>query len=131
MGPHYPHILIIVEEDILRDFLKRALTGIAEGCQVLSPSNGFPVLAQFRQESLDLVIVDYDIAGLDGLDLSWIIRTIYPATPIVLLSHWYPANFGRTDSPEEFDGFLQKPFSLAQLFSVVKPLITSGRGNLC
>jgi DNA-binding NtrC family response regulator len=126
-----PRVLVIAEEKTVGDYLKLALERAVEGCQVLSTADNFLVLDHLYREPFNLVILDYDIANMDGLDLSWMIRTIYPSIPIVLISDWSPTRFGRIASPEEFDGFLQKPFSLAQLFNVVTPLMSNGRGNHC
>jgi DNA-binding NtrC family response regulator len=124
-------VLVIAEEKIVGDYLKCALERAVEGCQVLSTADNFLVLDHLYQEPFNLVILDYDITNLDGLDLSWMIRTIYPSIPIVLISDWSPIRFRRIASPEEFDGFLQKPFSPVQLFNVVTPLMSNGWGNHC
>ena len=73
--------------------------------------------------SFDLIITDYLMPGISGLDLLKAVREIRPFVPVILMTA-----FGRKDLAIEalktqYTGFIEKPFSLEQLLGEMTRVI--------
>lgn len=114
--------LILVADDepkivhLVRDYLESA------GFQVLVAYDGKTALAQFRHASPDLVILDLNMPGMHGLDVT---RTIRQAgnTPIIMLT----ARVEETDRIVGLelgaDDYVTKPFSPGELVARVRAVL--------
>lgn len=74
-----------------------------------------------REEELALVITDIRMPNMDGFALLDNLRSQYPQLPVLAVS-------GYVDDDEvqarDFDGFIDKPISLAQLRDLVEQIVT-------
>ena len=82
-----------------------------------SASNRTQALAAFRNnvQSLTCVILDANIDGVDSVQLLGSFRTISPQVPIIVSSGSAPEKLKEQFSEHPFDGFLSKPYTLAEL----------------
>ncbi|HJW83865.1 MAG TPA: response regulator, partial [Anaerolineae bacterium] len=76
-------ILVIEDEERIADFLRRWLT--FEGYKVLVAADGPSGLSIARDQPPDLVILDWMLPGLDGLEVCRRLRAAGP-TPILMLT---------------------------------------------
>ncbi len=76
-------VLVVDDEKPLRDFVRRNLE--ARGYKVLNAANGLEALAIFRNEQVDLVILDIMMPRLDGLETARHIRED-SHVPIIILT---------------------------------------------
>src|SRR6266498_788794 len=60
------HVLVVDDEKPLRDFVRRNLE--VRGYKVLTASNGLEALAIFKNENVQLVIMDIMMPHMDGLE---------------------------------------------------------------
>ena len=111
-------ILVIEDEPRIQAFVSRGLT--AEGFTVEACSDGVSGLGRSLEESVDLVILDLLLPGVDGLTLLSEVHWKRPDLPVLILS-------ARPDLPTKLRGFelgardyLVKPFSLAELLARVR-----------
>ena len=106
-----PHIVRLV-----RDYLESA------GLQVIVAYDGQTALAQFRHESPDLVILDLNMPGQDGIDVTRAIRQ-QGNTPIIMLT----ARVEETDRIVGLelgaDDYVTKPFSPRELVARVRAVL--------
>ena len=58
----------------------------SEGYQVIGAATGEQGVHIFRTQKVDAVVVDYWMAGMNGLTVAREIRKLSPKTPIVMLS---------------------------------------------
>lgn len=108
-------ILIVEDEDKLRRVIELQLSG--DEHEVVTASNGEEALRKI--EGVDLVITDLKMPGMDGLSLLERITHDSPNTPVVVMTA-----FGNVETAVEAMkrgaiDFLQKPFSLDHLSTVV------------
>src|ERR1035437_10187257 len=100
--------------------LKNTLTLSGEDYQVATASSGVEAIEQLHQHSFDLVITDYLMAGLDGLELMAEARVLQPNARIIMITNY------RTDELEtEAEGlqvnrYLEKPIEIDTFRRVVK-----------
>src|SRR5215472_9421101 len=120
-----PKSILVVEDDpSVAHSLSLLLTIDKHQVEVVGDAK--TALTRYKAGSHDLVIADFFMPGMDGLELARLIRAHIPQQPIVLVT----AHFETVSSSEKarlqyVDGVLAKPFSPDQLreaLSVAFPL---------
>ncbi len=118
-----PHILVVEDEQHLAFGIKFNLE--AEGCTVTAVGDGQSALnlLEAGETPIDLVVLDIMLPGMSGYDVCAAIRRRQSDLPIVMLT-------ARTLVEDRIRGFdagtdvyLQKPFDLEELISVVRNLV--------
>jgi two-component system, NtrC family, response regulator AtoC len=106
-------ILIVDDDEGLVHFLERFFT--KQGYGVRSCNNGQAALEAMAQEPFDLILLDYKMPGLNGLDTLREVRTSQVKTPVIIMTA-----YGTTDTAIEamklgaYD-YLLKPFDREEL----------------
>jgi len=77
------------------------------GYAVTTASNGEDALAQFNEGSFDLVITDYKMPKMHGIELIAQIRKVSQSTPMILISGFVDA-LGLTETSTGADAVIQK-----------------------
>jgi YesN/AraC family two-component response regulator len=102
--------ILIVDDDIgLLYALERGTNIYHPNYQVVTATNGIMALNHLRMQSFDLMVTDYKMPGMNGLDLAQTTRQISPTTHIVLMSG-NPDSLKDSVSRLHLDGYLEKPF---------------------
>lgn len=114
------HILIIEDETRIAQFLERGL--IYEGFQVSVAADGPSGLARARDNPPDLVILDWMLPGLDGLEVCRRLRAAGNVAILMLTA--------RDDVKDRVrgleagaDDYLVKPFSIDEMIARVRALL--------
>ena len=117
-------VMLVEDEDPVRIFGARALRN--KGYKVLEARSGEGALEMIRDagEKIDLLITDVVMPRMDGPTLIRRVRETYPDMKVIFISGYTEDAFRqRLDSDTEIH-FLPKPFSLKQLASKVKEVIS-------
>ena len=120
-------VLLVDDDDDMRDTMRAVLAGA--GYHVLAAATGTEGLRLLRERDagIGLLIADYAMPGMNGLDLIRTARAQWPHLPILLVS-----GYSRIDAVREFAGataaFLRKPFLRAELLARVAELSRQDRG---
>jgi len=113
-------ILVIEDEDRILQFLRRGLT--YEGYRVETAADGPSGLALARENAPDLVILDWMLPGLDGLEVCRRLRAAGDV-PILMLT----AKEAVSDRVEGLDAgaddYLVKPFEFDELLARIRALL--------
>jgi len=117
-------ILIIEDEDKILQFLQRGLT--YEGYRVVTAADGPAGLALARSEVPDLVILDWMLPGLDGLEVCRRLRSAGP-TPILMLTARESVSDRVLGLDAGADDYLVKPFEFDELVARVRALLRRAR----
>ncbi|MBX3214586.1 MAG: response regulator transcription factor [Labilithrix sp.] len=118
-------ILVVEDDRKLSRFLAKALS--EEGYVVDACKSGREALAQAARNTYALVVLDWMLPELDGINVCREIRRAGSAVPIVMVS-------ARVDIAERVialdagaDDYLTKPFHLDELLARVRAAIRRGR----
>jgi PAS domain S-box-containing protein len=98
----------------------------AMGFTVLTAEDGEAAVARFLEhlDRLRLVILDQTMPRMSGADAFRAIRRLRPGLPVILSSGFSEEEVGDALQAEGLDGFLQKPYRLADLERVVKKVLS-------
>jgi DNA-binding NtrC family response regulator len=117
-----PGSVLVVDDDsamcaVLKDFLEQ------HGHRVLLRSSGEDALDLLGLEPLDVVILDKEMSGMNGLEVLSFITRSRPELPVILITA-----FGGRDTAEQALGlgarfYLEKPFRLARVRELVDYLV--------
>ncbi len=113
-------VLIADDDRKIIDMLRRTLA--YEGYQVVTASDGLEALAKAQTHRPDVVILDWLMPGLDGIEVARRLRSA-DGTPILMLT----ARDAVEDRVEGLDSgaddYLVKPFAPAELLARVRALL--------
>ncbi len=121
------HVLIVEDDEVTRAKLAGYLE--AAGHQISEAADGRQTREALAREAVDLVLLDINLPGEDGLDLTRFIRSRSDVGVILLT--------GRTEDVDRIigleigaDDYVTKPFNPRELLARVKTVLrrASGRG---
>jgi DNA-binding NtrC family response regulator len=112
-------ILLVDDEVHMLDLVEETLN--AFGYKVIPRPDADSALSVIRQGThIDLVITDYRMPGMNGVEFLTILRTILPSVPVIMLTGYSSVEtYLKTISLGAFE-YLSKPFTEKQLYYVVK-----------
>lgn len=113
-------ILLVDDNNLILEVLEQQIEYFYPEYRVLLAQNGFVALDKLKEQSFDLVVTDYDMPGMTGVDLAATIREFSSQTPIVLMS----ADLNRAKAQSraqnlKLDGYLEKPFNWKDFWTLV------------
>ena len=114
--------VLVVEDsadqaDLLRRYFEKA------GCQVTTVESAEDAIAAYEAEVHDLAVVDLQLPGMDGWQLSIKLRTDRPGCAIAITSVLDTADF------PEADASLPKPFTGQQIRDVLRLTVPAWSGQ--
>jgi len=112
------HILVVEDETKLARFIELELG--YEGYQVSVAPDGLAGLAAARQVQPDLIILDWMLPGLSGLEVCRRLRTTGEKVPIVLLTAKDEIGDRVAGLDAGADDYVVKPFSIEELLARVR-----------
>src|SRR5690242_14732184 len=101
------HARILLVDDNVSGSTARKTVLEELGHKVQVASNGADALEQFSQHKFDLVVTDYKMPRMDGLELIGRLRKLQPEIRIVLVSGFVDT-LGLNESTTGADGVIQK-----------------------
>jgi len=112
------HILLVEDEVKLARFVELELN--YEGYQVSIAYDGLTALTAARELHLDLVILDWMLPGLSGLEICRRLRSTGDKVPIILLTAKDEVTDRVAGLDAGADDYVVKPFSVEELLARVR-----------
>jgi CheY-like chemotaxis protein len=118
-------VLVVEDAEPLRRLICEALS--ASGCNVLSAADGQEALRLVCSEgSVDLLLTDVIMPGMNGPALAKQVRSLRPRTRILYMTG-YSGEFIRADMLTPGVSVIQKPFTTADLGRKIRHLLADSR----
>ena len=129
VSPSLPplRILFVDDEPLLRELVKDILefeghfVEVADGGQ--AGVDAFRA-ARKRDQPFDVVVTDLGMPRLDGRQLTQILKSESPLTPILMMTGWGTLIKGE-DLPAQVDGMLNKPPNIGELLEALRKVTQS------
>jgi DNA-binding NtrC family response regulator len=102
-------ILLIDDDEWIRDSLRIFFE--AEGCHMLALETAEEGIAAIKNQMFDLIIVDYKLPGLDGLEFLKRIHDTHPDAIKILITAYRDENVVSEAKKVKVQGFIEKPFT--------------------
>ena len=111
-------LLIIEDEEGILQFLKQGLE--EENYQISSATNGLDGLTLFQNEKFDLVLLDWMLPEMTGLEVCKKIRETNSKTPIIFLTAKDTVQETVEGLKTGANDYIKKPFSFDELLERIK-----------
>jgi len=112
------NMLVVDDEQVARQSLSEMLK--LEGYLVTSAPNGQVAIEHARANTVDVMIVDLKMPGMDGLEVIQVLNEISPDTEVILLTAYGSIESAVQSLRLRIHDYLLKPASPSQIISTVK-----------
>ena len=115
------NILVVEDDKVQLESLRRGLRN--KGHQVLEALSAEEALNRFTHSNMtkiDLVLSDYVMPGLNGIELLKRIRENHGSLPVILMTAYGEKDLVIEALRNRCDSFLEKPFTLDQLIQEIE-----------
>ena len=119
------NIMLVDDEDKIRNILSKLLTH--EGYHVLAVSNGRQTLELYPSFNPDLMILDYKMPGMTGMELMKEIRKLNPNQTILLLTAFGNVSLAVEAIKEGAYDFIEKPFDNEKFLHTINKAIENNQ----
>jgi len=127
VGTTKGRILVVDDDETMRPLLVDTLDAIGyESVPAADGIEALRILSREGQFSFDLLISDVKMPNMDGLTLLKRIRRFYPELPVLFITGVASEETVAAASP---DGFLAKPFRIAQLEELIENTLAARQSN--
>jgi CheY-like chemotaxis protein len=118
--PLLPAIVLVDDDPSVRLILSLALTHIADGYELVAVEDGAAALDVLRTRPIVLLITDYNMPTMNGLELIQAVKVDWPSTMVVMITAYVTPELARQAIAAGADYYLPKPFPFDQLEAIVK-----------
>jgi CheY-like chemotaxis protein len=114
------HVLIVDDAKDILFLLTHSVKRLGPEYEVSTATDGPAALEQMEKQRFDLVITDYMMGSMTGLDLAQQIRVKSPHTQVVLMSAYDTTNLRKSAKDLNLSGYVGKPFTVPEVLEVVQ-----------
>ncbi len=108
-------VLIVDDDELILAMLGFSFDLLLPGSQVCTASDGPVALEALHRQSFDLILTDYDLPHLNGLEVARSAQRLSPSTRIILMTGAFFREGLPAGAHGVLNGVLHKPFTLRQL----------------
>lgn len=114
------NILVVDDDIVMVESMRIGLQG--KGHQVFAAYRASQALDQFSHGGgkIDLIITDYLMPAMNGMDLLKAIREIHPTLPVLIMTAYGEKKLVIEALRNRCDSFIEKPFTLDQLSAEIE-----------
>lgn len=120
-----PRVLVIEDERKVRRGLEEGLA--AAGFEVEAAATGNEGMQLGRDGRFDVVLLDWMLPGMDGLEVLHALRSAGQSVPVLLLTARDAIDDRVTGLDAGADDYLVKPFAFAELLARLRVLLRRGQ----
>ena len=114
-------ILIVDDDPDLLFLVAHGIKNLGSDYQVSTAGSGVLALEQVQKQRFDLVVTDYMMPEMTGIDVIQEIRKILPDTGFILMTAHHESSQMREKMEDlKLTAFVGKPFTMPELLNVIK-----------
>jgi len=117
-------ILIVDDETNQRLLLGQALATLELNCRIAYAASAAEALGCLAGGPVSLVITDYQMPAMTGLDLVATMRAEHDATPVIMISAYNLEDVQTIAQALQVEHFLVKPFPIERLRRLALALLS-------
>jgi two-component system response regulator (stage 0 sporulation protein F) len=117
---HPPAIVVVDDESDALIILRRLFRDLVQDHAIVAVTTGQAALANFALCAVPLLITDYNMLGMNGLELIKAVKNISPQTRTVLITAYDSPELQHRILIDPVDDYLVKPFPLDRLEQIVR-----------
>lgn len=119
--------IILVDDDVnILNIMARIVMFVASDYTVLPLTNAAEALEAFALHNVPLLITDYNMPGMNGLELLREIKARSPKTAVALVTAFFSPELYRQASELGAEYMLPKPMTIDQIEQVVQEVLGLG-----
>lgn len=122
------HILLVEDDERLRALAAKVLG--RSGHRLTFAVTGPEAVQLALDERPDLVLMDLSLPGFDGLEATRRVKAEAPALPVVMVTAHAMTGDEERARAAGCDGFLTKPYAIADLVACVESTLTDAPAGL-
>lgn len=121
-------ILVVDDEEDICSSLETYLEGSMDDVEVLSKHSASEALSYLEAYPVDLIITDFRMPDLDGLEFLEKVRAVRPGTPRLMMTAYPDLDLAmEAINAEQVDAFLTKPLEPLELVQTVRRTLREHR----
>lgn len=130
LPPACTHILLVEDDDVLRDVLMRALQ--KRGFDVVEASDGHAAVEiyQVRWQEICVVLMDLSMPRMDGRGAFKAMKQVNPEVRVVMTSGYGERDVVEMLQDKDLAGFIAKPYQLKDVVALLEKLMGRATGNV-
>jgi CheY-like chemotaxis protein len=114
------YVLIVDDAKDILFLLMHSVKRLGPEYEVVTANDGAAALEQVQKQKFDLIITDYMMPGMTGVDLAQAVRKVSPETQVVLMTAHDTKVMRNTVETLNLGGFVGKPFTVPEIIEVVQ-----------
>jgi DNA-binding NtrC family response regulator len=117
-------IMVIDDEKIVGDMAKLSLE--QEGYTVETFLNAEPALKRLEAEKFDIVVTDYKMKGIDGMEVLKTVKDRHPGTQVIMITAFANLDAAIEALRQDVHDFFPKPVKIKELKASIKRALEKG-----
>ena len=117
---HKTRILVVDDHALVRFSLKQAIEGQSDLVFVAEAANGVEALERYRKHLPDVVTMDYQLPGQNGIEITQKLRTEFPEARILLFSIYDGAEDVWRAMQAGASGYISKSVEIEEMLRAIR-----------
>ena len=113
-------VLIVDDDPTILHMLEHSLKKLENEYEISTVMDSTEALTKVQEQFFDLVVSDYMMPAITGVDLARAIRKVSPNTQVVLMTAYGTRRLRDTTKMVGVDAYLDKPFTLDEIHRVIQ-----------
>ena len=115
--------MIVDDQREVSRLLQSALVTLEQDLEIVEMPSGEEAILDATRNKVDLLVADYRLPGISGLQLMKKIRTRHPAAKVILITGMADPNVRKEVAQAGADAFFIKPISIADFLDSVERVL--------
>lgn len=125
-----PKCILVVDDHanirtIIRHFLEDE--SVFEVCG--EAADGYEAIRKAKELNPDLIILDFSMPGINGIEAARVLKKILPQTPIVMLTSHHPSVLRYDTHAAGIDAIVAKDGGMSSLLASIQSLLPEAQGT--